>query len=189
MPKEVMDELGLDITKPYHDLFSFDSRNVRCLDLIKDLVINLAQLPMRNMIMDVVVVDIPPKFGLLLSRSFMEKKDGGYLANGSFICSFKLAFQVTNNIAEYEALILGLMQLKTEESDIKVFGDADLIIQQVNKTFQAKHPRLKAYRDEVWRLKDSFDNFCISYIPRVKISLLIPLLCLLACLSLPCLPD
>ena len=49
-----------------------------------------------------------------------------------------------------------------------MFGDADLIIQQVNKTFQAKHPRLKAYRDEVWRLKDSFDNFCISYIPRVK---------------------
>lgn len=38
----------------------------------------------------------------------------------------------------------------------------------MNKTFQAKHPRLKPYRDEVWRLKDSFDNFCISYIPRVK---------------------
>lgn len=52
--------------------------------------------------------------------------------------------------------------------DIKVFGDANLIIQQVNKTFQARHPRLKAYRDEVWRLKDSFDSFCISYIPRVK---------------------
>jgi hypothetical protein len=42
MPKAVMDELGLDITNPYHDLFSFDSRKVRCLDLIKDLVINLA---------------------------------------------------------------------------------------------------------------------------------------------------
>jgi hypothetical protein len=25
MPKAVMDELGLEITKPYHDLFSFDS--------------------------------------------------------------------------------------------------------------------------------------------------------------------
>ena len=27
MPKAMMDELGLNITKPYHDLFSFDSRN------------------------------------------------------------------------------------------------------------------------------------------------------------------
>jgi ribonuclease HI len=72
MPKAVMDELGLDITKPYHDLFSFDSRKVRCLGLIKDLVINLAQLLMRNMVMDVVVADIPPKFNLLLSRSWSK---------------------------------------------------------------------------------------------------------------------
>ena len=31
MPKAVMDELGLDITKPYHGLFPFDSRKVKCL--------------------------------------------------------------------------------------------------------------------------------------------------------------
>ena len=83
--------------------------------------------------------------------------------------SFKLPFQVTNNIAEYEALILGLNVAKDKGiKNIKVFGDVDLIIQQVNKTFQERHLRLKAYRDEVWRLKDSFDNFCISYIPRAK---------------------
>jgi len=69
MPKVMMDELGLEITKPYHYIFSFDSRKFRCLSLIKDLFINIPQLPMRSMVMDVVVVDIPPKFGLLLSRS------------------------------------------------------------------------------------------------------------------------
>jgi hypothetical protein len=42
MPKAVMDELGLDVTKPYHDLFCFDSRKIKCLGLIKYLVINLA---------------------------------------------------------------------------------------------------------------------------------------------------
>ena len=31
MPKAVMDELGFSITKPYHDLFSFDSRKFKCL--------------------------------------------------------------------------------------------------------------------------------------------------------------
>jgi hypothetical protein len=70
MPKAVMDELGLEVTKPYQDLFSFDSRKVRCLGLIKDMVINPTQLPMRSIVMDVVVADIPPKFGLLLSRSW-----------------------------------------------------------------------------------------------------------------------
>jgi hypothetical protein len=76
MPKAVMDELGLKVTKPYQDLFFFDSRKVRCLGLIKDMVINLAQLPMRSMVMDVVVADIPPKFGMLLSRSWGKRLGG-----------------------------------------------------------------------------------------------------------------
>ena len=78
MPKAVMDELGLNITKPYHDIFSFDSRKVKCLGLIKHLVINLSQLPSKSIVMDVVVVDIPPNFGLLLSRSW-SKRIGGAL--------------------------------------------------------------------------------------------------------------
>ena len=78
MPKDVMDELGLSITKPYHDLFSFDSKKVKCLGLIKDLVVNLTQLPSKTIMMDIVVVDIPPKFGLLLCRS-SSKSLGGTL--------------------------------------------------------------------------------------------------------------
>jgi hypothetical protein len=76
MPKVVMDQLGLDITRPYKDLFSFDSRKVKCLGLIKDLVVSLSQIPTKNMVMDVVVVDIPPKFGMLLSRSWAAKLKG-----------------------------------------------------------------------------------------------------------------
>ena len=41
MPKAVMDEIGLNITKPYHNLFSFDSKKIKCLGLIKDLAVNL----------------------------------------------------------------------------------------------------------------------------------------------------
>jgi ribonuclease HI len=81
--------------------------------------------------------------------------------------SFKLDFKTTNHIAEYEALILGLNTSKEMGiKGLKVFGYADLIIQQVNSTFQAKHVRLKAYRDEVWKIRDSFSIFGISYIPR-----------------------
>jgi hypothetical protein len=76
MPKAMMGELGLEVTKPYHDIFSFDSRKFRCLGLIKYLVINLAQLPMRSMVMDVVVADIPPKFGLLLSHPWRKRLGG-----------------------------------------------------------------------------------------------------------------
>jgi len=44
--------------------------------------------------------------------------------------SFKLTFQVTNNIAQYEALMLGLNVAKEMGINyMKVFGDVDLIIQ------------------------------------------------------------
>jgi hypothetical protein len=76
MPKMVMDQLGLDITRPYKDLFSFDSRKVKFLGLIKDLVVSLSQITTKNMVMDVVVDDIPLKFGMLLSRSWDAKLKG-----------------------------------------------------------------------------------------------------------------
>ena len=40
-----MDGLGLDITRPYRNLFSFDSRKVNCLELMKYLVVILHQIP------------------------------------------------------------------------------------------------------------------------------------------------
>ena len=69
MPKSIMEKLGLDITRPYHDLYSFDSGRVRCLGFIRDLLVSLEQILAKNILMDVVVADIPPRFGILLSRS------------------------------------------------------------------------------------------------------------------------
>ena len=50
--------------------------------------------------------------------------------------SYKLDFKTTNNVAEYESLLLGVKVAK--EMGImcmKIFGNADLIIHQVNNTF------------------------------------------------------
>ena len=73
MPMIVMEELGLEVTRPYKDLFSFDYIKVRCLGLIKDLVISLSQISAKNLVMDVVVADIPPKFRMLFSISWETK--------------------------------------------------------------------------------------------------------------------
>jgi hypothetical protein len=81
MPNIVMEELRLEVTKTYHDLYSFDSRKVKCLRVIKDLVVSLFQLPMKSVVMDIVVFDVPPKFGMLFSRSWI-KRLGGMLQMG-----------------------------------------------------------------------------------------------------------
>ena len=76
MPKSMMEALGMSVTKPYHDLYAFDSRAVKCIGVIKDLMVNLYQVPMKRVLMDIVVADISPKFGMLLSRSWAKKVGG-----------------------------------------------------------------------------------------------------------------
>jgi hypothetical protein len=68
IPKIIMEKLDLEITRPYQDLYSFDSKKVKCLGMIKDLVVNLAQVPVKSILMDVVIVDVPTKYVMLLSR-------------------------------------------------------------------------------------------------------------------------
>ena len=48
LPLSMMEQLGLQITHPYKDLYSFDSKRVKCLGMIKDLVVNLAQIPAKR---------------------------------------------------------------------------------------------------------------------------------------------
>jgi hypothetical protein len=53
--------------------------------------------------------------------------------------SYKLEFDTTNNISEYEALLLGLKVAKDMGIDkLSVFGDSELIIHQIKNIYQTK---------------------------------------------------
>jgi ribonuclease HI len=71
-------------------------------------------------------------------------------------------------VAEYEVLVLGLRDSKDMNiEELAVFGDVELIVHQDKNMYQAKHPKLRAYRNELWDLVDSFFlNFNISFVPR-----------------------
>ena len=58
---------------------------------------------------------------------------------------FKLEFDSTNNVAEYEALISSLQVSKQMGVEcISIFGDSELIIRQIKNHCQTKHPRLRS---------------------------------------------
>jgi ribonuclease HI len=81
--------------------------------------------------------------------------------------SYKLNFQCTNNIGEYEALILGLKLLKKLGAKrIMVRGDSELIIKQIKGEYSAKHPRLRAYRNDVLDFLQCFTEIDLQVIPR-----------------------
>jgi ribonuclease HI len=75
----------------------------------------------------------------------------------------RLDFSCTNNVAEYEALLLGLRKLKAM-AILKT--DSQVISGHVDKSSKARDPKLEKYLDTVRRLEASFEGFSIKNIPR-----------------------
>jgi len=85
------------------------------------------------------------------------------------VCSYKLAFDCSINEAEYEDLIAGLKVLrKLNSKRISVYGDSELVIKQVKGEYQAKHPRMRAYRNVVLDILKVFSNYTITCVPRAQ---------------------
>ncbi|XP_028077305.1 uncharacterized protein LOC114279278 [Camellia sinensis] len=81
--------------------------------------------------------------------------------------SYKLDFKCSNNEAEYEALILGLMAaLDLGVSLLCIKGDSNLVVKQTNGDYAIKEPPLASYRTIVQRLTDKFDMVRIEHAPR-----------------------
>ena len=82
--------------------------------------------------------------------------------------SFKLEYEATNNVAEYEALLLGLQTARSMGiQHLKALGDSELVARQVRNQCQTKHPRLRAYRNEVWDMVENFfSTFNIQFMPQ-----------------------
>jgi ribonuclease HI len=79
----------------------------------------------------------------------------------------RLDFSYTNNIAEYEALLLGLWKLKAMGiRRVILKTDSQAIFGHIDKSSKARDPKLEKYLDTVRRLEASFEGFSVKNIPR-----------------------
>jgi ribonuclease HI len=79
----------------------------------------------------------------------------------------RLDFSCTNNIAEYEALLLGLRKLKAMGIRRAVLKtDSQVISGHIDKSCKARDPKLEKYLDTVRRIEASFEGFSVKNIPR-----------------------
>ena len=80
----------------------------------------------------------------------------------------KLNFKgVTNNIAEYESLLLALMECKTKGIDnVHIYMDSKLVVEQIRGNWKVKKNHLKIYHQKIKKLIPSFEKFQITHIPR-----------------------
>ncbi|TYK02888.1 uncharacterized protein E5676_scaffold968G00270 [Cucumis melo var. makuwa] len=82
---------------------------------------------------------------------------------------FVLAELCSNNVAEYEALIIGLqMVLEIGVSFIEIYGDSKLIINQLSLQYDVKHENLKPYFTYARQLMEMFDSVMLEHVPRIE---------------------
>ena len=75
--------------------------------------------------------------------------------------------QCTNNMAEYQALILGLHaahQFKAERLAIRL--DSELVVRQLEGRYQVKDAKLKPLYAKAMSLLRGFTNHTVSHVPR-----------------------
>lgn len=84
--------------------------------------------------------------------------------------SYKFEFDTTNNVTEYEALILFLQATKNLKIDnLLVFGYFESVMKKIKGQFQTKHPILRPYWNKFGDIIEKlFSTFNIKFLPREK---------------------
>jgi ribonuclease HI len=79
----------------------------------------------------------------------------------------RLEFNCTNNIAEYEALLLGLRKLKAMGiRRVVLKSDSQVSTCHIDKSSKAIDLKLEKYLDTIRRMESSFEGFSVKNIPR-----------------------
>ena len=74
---------------------------------------------------------------------------------------------VTNNTAEYRALLVGLQEAQQLGSkEVEIYLDSELVVNQIKGVYRVRDSKLKILEGEVRRLLGHFARWMISHIPR-----------------------
>lgn len=102
----------------------------------------------------------------------------GPASAGVFIKNFdqeveKYLGETTNNVAEYEAIILGLLELKkivgkskTRNTEANFYGDSLLAIQQLNRRYKINHESIIPLFIKIHNLCTEYKNVSFNHISR-----------------------
>ena len=80
---------------------------------------------------------------------------------------FQILFKVSNNEAEYEALLHGLrLAVSLGIKRLLVYGDSLLVVQKINKEWDINKDTMDAYVEEIRKLKNKFSGLEIHHVDR-----------------------
>ncbi|HKH78535.1 MAG TPA: ribonuclease HI family protein [Solirubrobacteraceae bacterium] len=76
---------------------------------------------------------------------------------------------VTNNVAEYRALLLGLRHARElGVGEVEVVGDSELVAKQVNGQYKVKHAAMRPLYLEAMTALRGFERWSVRTVPRAQ---------------------
>ncbi len=73
---------------------------------------------------------------------------------------------LTNNQAEYLAIISALNKFVNSKDDITIFSDSKNTVNQLNHEFAINNEQLRNFARDAWSIIGKFSNLSIVWIPR-----------------------
>ncbi len=96
--------------------------------------------------------------------------EGGY---GFFVKEtgesfYKKEPNITNNQAEYLAIISALKKYLNSSDEITIYSDSKNTVSQLNHEYAINNNQLRALAMEAWELMGKYQNLKINWIPRAE---------------------
>ncbi len=74
--------------------------------------------------------------------------------------------EITNNQAEYMAIISALKKFVKADGKITIFSDSKNTVNQLNHEFAINNEQLRNLAREAWEIIGNFSDLTISWVPR-----------------------
>ncbi|KAJ4795108.1 Pol-polyprotein [Rhynchospora pubera] len=86
-----------------------------------------------------------------------------------FHYAIHLTFEVSNNVAEYEALLAGMRLMEAIGArSVRFYMDSQLMVNQIKEEYAAINERLALYLEKVKTVLAAFESASVEYVPRTQ---------------------
>ena len=83
--------------------------------------------------------------------------------------ALRFGFQASNNEAEYEVVVSGLNLTRSMEADqLKVYSDSQLVVKQIEDSYEARGEKMILYLKKVRELLKKFVRVQVRHVPRTE---------------------
>ena len=75
---------------------------------------------------------------------------------------------LTNNQAEYTAILAALKRYANDGPPLTIFSDSQVVVSQINHHYAIRNDKLRGLARQVWNIMQKYEAVTVSWIPRRK---------------------